>query len=414
LSAPAQTTPTPAAELLLVAQYYWPEQIGSAPFMTDLARWFVQRGERVTVLASRPHYPEFEVREGYRAGERDEEQVEGARVVRVPTYAPRGGRALLRLLSDAQMLAGALLALARGRVTRASRVVSLCPSILAVLAGSLATRARGRHIAVIHDIQSGMVGGLRLLSGKTLTRMLRGIETRVLNRTDLVIVLTESMKKALHRQGVRAPIEVLPIWVDPERLFPTELPRQGRAPLVLYSGNLGRKQGLLQVVEMAEILQRRLPEARVVLRGEGSQRLALERYVREHRLANVEFDALSAPERLNEQLNEADVHVVPQEPDAADYAIPSKIYALMSAGQAFVCTASRGSALGSLQQETGAFRCTPPHDAPALAAAVEALIRDPEARRELGRSGRSWVQAHASRTAVLSRLTQLLDGAGMA
>lgn len=393
-----------------MAQYYWPEQIGSAPFMTDLAQWFAERGVRVTVLASRPHYPEFKVRQGFRSGERDDEEVEGVRIVRLPTYAPRGGRSVLRLISETCMLAGGLAALAVGRVKRARLVVSLCPSILAVLVGVMAKQARGLHIAVIHDIQSGLVGGLRLLWGKSWIQVLRGIETWVLNRTDLVIVLTESMRAVLRQQGVRAPIEVLPIWVDPERLFPTHVPRASRSPLVLYSGNLGRKQGLLQVVRMAEILQERLPEARVVLRGDGSHREALQRHVRERKIANVEFDALSTPEQLNDHLNEADVHVVPQDPNAADYAIPSKIYAIMSAGQAFVCTAASGSALCSLQSETGAFLCVAPHDAQALAQAVEELIRNPELRQELGRRGRRWVERHASRTEVLSRLTALLEG----
>src|SRR3546814_4910081 len=83
-----------------------------------------------------------------------------------------------------------------------------------VLLGIAATRRGGRHVALVHDIQSGLAGGLGMVRNGLLLRVMRFCERLVLNRTDLVVVLTAAMRARMRALGVRVPIEVLPIWVD--------------------------------------------------------------------------------------------------------------------------------------------------------------------------------------------------------
>ena len=40
----------------------------------------------------------------------------------------------------------------------------------------------------------------------------------MLNRTDLVVVLSSEMKDQLRSIGVTAPIEVVPLWVDTDQI----------------------------------------------------------------------------------------------------------------------------------------------------------------------------------------------------
>ena len=63
----------------------------------------------------------------------------------------------------------------RGGLRRSMHVISLCPSILTVL-GSLSLRARGgRHVTIVHDVQSGLGGSLGV--GWLVTAILRRIES---------------------------------------------------------------------------------------------------------------------------------------------------------------------------------------------------------------------------------------------
>jgi colanic acid biosynthesis glycosyl transferase WcaI len=200
---------------------------------------------------------------------------------------------------------------------------------------------------------------------------------------------------------VTAPIRVLPIWIDTDAIFPLE--KVKAQPLtVVYSGNFGKKQSLTQILDLAKILQATRPDIRITLRGEGREAQALMETARTMGLDNIEFRRLLPPKRLNEALAEGDVHLVPQNPQGADYALPSKIFGIMAAGRPFIGTAETGSPLWRLQQETGAFLCVPPNDPDAFAQAVLQLAGDEALRAELGARGRAYVLAHHAKPKVLN------------
>jgi colanic acid biosynthesis glycosyl transferase WcaI len=137
----------------------------------------------------------------------------------------------------------------------------------------------------------------------------------------------------LRGQGVRKPIHVLPIWVDLSKVYPMT-PRIDGAPTLLYSGNfLGRKQGLEQIIDMAELLLKKGSNVKVVIRGAGTSIETLRTTIQERCLRNVELKPLVPPQQLNEALAEGHVHLIPQLPEGADYALPSKTYAIMAAGR---------------------------------------------------------------------------------
>jgi colanic acid biosynthesis glycosyl transferase WcaI len=312
------------------------------------------------------------------------------------------------MLGEAWFLMNGAFALATGRIARHAVVLSLCPSILSVALGAMARLRHGRSVAIVHDIQSGLASGLGMVGGGGLARLMRVCERMVLNRADLVVVLSAEMADELRRIGVTTPIEIVPIWVDTDQIRPVEAPVD--APVtVLYSGNLGKKQGLGQVIAMAEILQARRPEIQIVLRGNGNQADALRAEIAQRGLANVRLAELLPDGRLSEGLAVGDIHLVPLDPDAAAFMVPSKTFNIMAAGRPFVATAAPGSVLWRLRHRSGAFICVPPNDAPAFADAVLQLADDAALRADLGRRGRQFVERHLAKRKVLGDFMTRLD-----
>lgn len=394
-------------DLLVVTQWYRPELIGTAYYSSELAEWLGANGSRVKVLTNRPSYPGKEIFPEYRSGGRDHETLGGVAIHRLPTRIAKDGGAKARILVEIHFLVRGLLALATGRVARSRTVVSFCPSIMAVFLGWIARKRGGRHVAVVHDIQSGLAGGLGMLGSGMLMRLIRWAERFCLNRPDHLVVLSEEMRSALLRLGVRCPITIIPIWVDTVRISPLARP-EGAPPTILYGGNLGRKQGLEQLLDLAELLRDERPDIRILIRGGGSREEALKDSARQRGLPNVHFEPLLPNERFNEGLAEGDVHLVPQDPEAADFAVPSKVYNIMAASRPFVATARANSTLAALAQETGALACVPPNDPTAFANAVVALVDDPARRADMGARGRAYVEATVARDVVLARYVRLL------
>ena len=396
------------SHVLFVTRYYWPELIGSAPFSTDIAEWLTDHGRQTTVVSGLPHYPHTEVFPAYRNGKRRRETVAGVSVERLRAGPPRHPSALSRILNEAEFLLRGLAALASGRVVRHPVVLALCPSILCVAMGIAARQRGGVCVAIVHDIQSGLAEKLGMVGGSRLAHLMRACERVILNRTDLVVVLSSEMRQQLRRIGVTAPIEVIPLWVDTDQIRPTDpVPRP--SVKVLYSGNLGRKQGLGQVVELAAELATRRPDIEIILRGNGSQMADLTTEIARRGLGNIRLAELQPNEALGTALAVGDIHLVPQNPEAAAFAVPSKVFNIMAVGRPFVATALPGSVLWQLQQQSGAFLCVPPDEPWTFAEAVMRLADDNRLRQELGRRGREFVELHYAKPRILSDLMSRLD-----
>lgn len=393
--------------VLFVTQHYTPEVIGSAPYCADLAEGLVRRGRQVTVLTGLPHYPDPAEFESFTAEPPTRQNLAGVSIERLHSWLPKRRSALLRVAGELAFMLTGLLALLRGRVGRHEVVISLCPSIFAVLLGMMATARGGRHVALVHDVQSGLAQSLGIVRFGLLVRLMRLAERFILNRVDLIMVLSTEMAATLRGLGVTRSIEILPIWVDVEAIRPRPVP-DDRPTTILYSGNFGRKQGLDQLIALAAELAQKRPDVRLLLRGSGGERAAVLAEVAGRGLANVEFADLVPRDRLGEALAAGTLHLVPQKPNGADFAVPSKIYNIMAAGRCFVTTALPGSALWNLQAQTQAFVCVPPQDTAALTQAVIGLLDDPVRRRAMAELARAHVEQHHAREKLIAKIDEWL------
>lgn len=397
--------------ILFLGTYYAPEPAGSGPVVTDMAEWLADHGWDVTVSTLRPSYPQNVVFEGFRRGENDKQSVNGVRIFRRYSPPPRGGGLLQRgrfeLVAFGQILGTAW----RKEFRRAECVISICPSILIVAAGWLFAGRKRYHIAVIHDIQSGLARSLKFSKGRGIPYLIESLERFILNRCDHLVVLTDEMATALCAIGVQTPMTVLPPHINESTIYPIDRPKND-VPVLVYSGNLGRKQGLGQILDFAKVLQDRDFVARIVIRGEGNQSVELKSKAVELGLRNVEFEGFVSKEELNVSMGAADIHLVPQLPEGAEFAVPSKIFSIMSSGRPFICTALPDSPLGRLSKSSGAFVTTPPGDAERFADCVVDLLGDREVLNSMGRKGRSYIVENLARDTIMGRFEALLRGRG--
>ena len=394
---------TRQTRVLILTERYWPELSGCGPVMHNIAKILRDAGYSVTVLTTRPHFPERRVWPDYAKGQNDRQTVDGIAIHRIPFFPFRRGGFLDRLATESLMALAFWWRLRQQPFQGFDTVLAMCPSTLTVLVGNTANA--GRRIALVHDIQSGLAAGLKIGPAKLAMGLMRGLERLAFNRTHHCIVLTNAMQRALTGNGVTAPIAVMPPFVDVSHIKPLPLADDHRNTVV-YSGNFGRKQGLEQVLDAARILQDERPEIRFVLRGDGSQKPALEARARELQLRNLTFEPFVPESAFNQALADAAVHLMPQRAEGAAFAIPSKLFMILAAGRPVVCTAGEGSPLFDLASTVDAVACVPCDQPNKLAAKIVELVEAAELGAAEG--GRPTVPTvSASREALVGLVRQV-------
>ncbi|MBL0225847.1 MAG: glycosyltransferase WbuB [Geobacteraceae bacterium] len=381
--------------ILIYGINYAPELTGIGKYSGEMAEWLVTRGHEVRVVCAPPYYPSWRIAEGYSARRYSREMLNGVTVLRCPLWVPSrqsGIRRILHLLSFA--FSSLPVVIASSVSWRPQAVFVLEPAFFCTPAALVAARLAGSRAWLhIQDLEIDAAFSLGLVRSGLLKRMISAAERLIMKRFDRVSTISASMLDNVRQKGV--PIDfshIFPNWVDSATIYPLQSLNPLRAEwgidrdaiVVLYSGNMGEKQGLEVVVDAARILAH---DSRIcfVLSGDGAARKRLE--VSAGGLGHIRFTPLQPAERLNELLNLADIHVLPQRPDVACLVMPSKLLGMLASGRPVVATADAGSELGCVVSRCGIV--TKPGDARGLADALQMLAGSADLRGRLGAAARS-------------------------
>ncbi len=414
--------------ILLYGLNFSPELTGIGKYTGEMAAWLADRGHQVHVVAAPPYYPAWCIRADYRGQAfRTEHPGSGLTVYRTPLYVPAKPSGVKRMLHLFSFMLGSVPRMLREIFWRPEVVWTVEPTFfgapLALLVGRAAGAGTWLHV---QDYEVDAAFDLGLLPAKGAVHAVALALERYFTRAfDRVSSISPMMVARAQQKGVSPEQAVLfPNWVDvaaiqPEgdgeqNAFRQELGLAGKT-ILLYSGNMGNKQGLESLAPLAASFASD-PSVHFVFCGDGAFRPQLETLVAG--LRNVTLLALQPMERLNALLNAADVHLLLQRAGAADLVMPSKLTGMLSSGRPVLATADRGTMLAEVisgMGEEGALGLTvSPGDADALHAAAKRLIESPELRRVQGQNARQYAVRWLSKEEVLTRFEQQLQQMGHA
>ncbi len=400
-------------KILILGLNFSPELIGVGKYTGELALWLGKQGHDVRVITAPPYYPAWKVGKDYHAYRYQRENRDQIKTLRCPLWVPdrpRTSTRILHLLSFAAT--SALPALWQGLIWRPDIVWTVEPTAFTAPTAWLAARLGGSTACLhIQDLEIEAALGLRMLEKSWLIGASTWLYGWLLKRFDHVSTISEQMREQLPSYGIDPKrCSMFPNWVDTEALRPLEEPSPFREELglspdkivALYSGNMGSKQGVDNLAEVARHLAD-LPNLHFVFAGDGSLRGDVEAMTAD--LPNVTMIPLQPNERFNDLLNLADIHLLPQRQSTVSFALPSKFGGMMASGRPAVVQAEDGE-LATVAGKCGIVVL--PGDAKAMAEAVRRLVLDPALRRNLGKMARRYAELHLARDAILSRHEQQL------
>ena len=405
-------------KILLYGINYAPETVGIGKYSAEICEWLVTRGYQVYCISAIPYFPQWKVDRRYRNCYQ-KEFINNVWITRCPLWVPSRPSGVERLLHLASFAITSLFPLLSQWRLRPDVVFTVAPSFFcapgAVLLGHLCGRSTITWLH-IQDFELDAAFELGMLKGRWLRRLAEDWERCTLRGFERVSSISHAMVQRLEFKGV-APsrIELLPNWVDLEIISPQqdsfclqnsyrqELGIRPDQVVLMYSGSMNKKQGLELLVKAIAHLSD-LPQVVWILAGEGPTKADLVRAT--EGFSQVIHLPLQPAERMNDWLNAADIHLLPQKAGAADLVLPSKLLGMLASGRPVVATSTPGSELAELASEAGV--CSAPGDADAFADALRQLITDPEQRLMAGKRARKLAEERFGKDAVLKRFEQQL------
>ena len=400
--------------ILIYSANFAPEPTGVGKYSGEMAEWLVDEGHEVRVIAAPPYYPAWKIARGYRWPPFRRETLCGADVRRAPLWVPKSPGGIKRTLHLLSFALTSFPLMLMQLTWRPEMVITVAPAFMCAPAGLLAATLTGAKSWLhLQDFEIDVAFRMGLLKGKLLQRVALRMESWLLRRFDTVSTISSRMMERLLMKGVAAErICYFPNWVDVSRAgswrsrqsYRAELGIPEGATVALFSGTLGGKQGLMIIPAAASLLQARADIVFVVC-GDGVMKPRIEAAV--SGLANFHLIPLQPKERLQELLAMADLHLMPQSPDAADLVLPSKLSGMLASGRPVIAACRSGTEIAEIVAHCGMV--VAPDDAAGLAGAVVDLADDPARRRELGHRARDIAETRFERDSTLRRVFGPLD-----
>lgn len=368
----------------------------------EFGRRLATHGDRLTVVASQVSYLTGQRINARSSQPLGRQYVDGVEILRA--YAPSithrgfGWRVVGFVVFALTSLVAGL------RAGPADIVMGTSPPLFQALSSWCLARLRRRpYLLEVRDLWPEFAIEMGVLRNPVLRLIARRIEAFLYHHADHLLVNSPAYVDYLRGKGVCPErISCIPNGVDPSMFLPEPGGAEVRSRfglenkiVVTYAGAFGMANDLGTLITAARRLRE---DSRIhfLLVGDGKSRASLETACHQYGLTNVTFAGPVPKMSLPAVLAASDICVatlmnIPH----FTTTYPNKVFDYMAAGRPIVLAID--GVIRDVIERAGAGVFAQPGDAEDVARAILRLAGDPELRRRLGASGRSYVVVHFNR-----------------
>lgn len=408
---------------------YWPEPTGIAPFNAGMCEWLAERGHDVEMVSTFAYYPAWKKEPADRGRLFRTDRRNGVTIRRCWHYVPKKVTSLKRIVHEATFLTTSFLRLLTLR--RADVLMCVSPPLpLGVPAWILSRLWRRPYVFHVQDLQPDAAVGLGMLKPGAFTRVLYALERLAYRKAARVSGISDGMLAAYRSKGLpETKIVFFPNWIsDRDRSLPEPAARRAvhdsftqrhgltdGARLLVYSGNIGMKQGLGVLLDAAAPAgsstepPRAEAHSQWVVAGDGAGKTALVDEAARRGIDTIRFLPLQPDDLFNEMMIATDVCVITQQKGTGQFFFPSKLLTALTYSKPILAVADVDSELSRAVIDGDFGVVAPPNDPAAVTRAAAAMANASDDQlAQWGENGRKWV-SRFRRTAVLEKFESLLQ-----
>jgi len=343
--------------LLVLTHLFHPDSCGGAGIFTDMCHELAGRNIDVTVRCAYPYYPEWKDKSG-RNGLRIERYCDhGVIVERYGLFIPWDSRSIWqRCLYEGSYFLSICRSLVDG--ARFDVVMVFCP-----LAGSVAFA--GLHkmlhrcplLLCIQDLPADAAKAGGIIRHGWLQKFARGVQRALFNQADVWSSISPVMIERLKElRDHDQPILFMPNWLHQSiaeeiHRLPSKVGQLASQPVrLLYAGNIGTKQGLL---DFCKVLQASSAPFYFRIHGDCGMADQVRDWVASRGDRRFSFGPLLEESGFVRALHETDLFVVTEKSGSGASFFPSKMVPAMASGTPTLAVSDPDSPLGHEMRSQG-------------------------------------------------------------
>lgn len=396
--------------ILIVSQYFWPENFR----LNELATELVSRGHEVTVLTGTPNYPGGDVFPEFKKDPARFSQYEGVSIVRLP-FVPRGQSKIQLILNYMSfVLLGLTLGAwrLRGKKFDAIFAYLISPITAALPALFLGKLKRAPVFIWVLDLWPETLSAVGVVRSPWLLGLVGRLVAFIYQHVDRVLIQSKGFASNVSRYGCEAArVRYFPGWA--EQVFEGPASNGEVAPElkpykdgfnILFAGNIGDAQDFPAILDAADILRHR-DDVRWIVVGDGRASPKVVAEIEKRSLHDKVVMLGRFPvERMPAFFAGADALLVTLRKDPIfSLTIPAKVQSYLGAGKPILGMLD-GEGANVIEEAEAGF-VGPAGNAAALAQNVERLVEaGPAARIEMGAKGRAYCQREFERAKLIGQL----------
>ena len=321
--------------VLVISQYFWPENFR----INDLTDDLVRRGHQVTVLTGVPNYPSGSMFSKYENEPKAYCSYNGVEIVRVPIVVrgQSGGQLALNYLSF--VISGIIIGLFKLRKQRFDSIFVFEPSPITVGLPAILLRRLKKSPLIfwVLDLWPNTLRAIGVVRSELILKTIGLLVSFIYKRCDLILGQSKSFLPEIQSYSGDKRVEYFPSWA--ESLFqPPE--SSGKSIVshtyfnVMFAGNVGEAQDFPSILNAVELLRE---DSRIhwTIVGDGRMFNWLEHEVNQRGLnESISLVGRHPVEKMPEFFQQADVLLVSLKNEPVfSMTIPGKLQAYLMAGK---------------------------------------------------------------------------------
>ncbi|MDE1190776.1 MAG: WcaI family glycosyltransferase [Arachidicoccus sp.] len=405
--------------ILIYGINYAPELTGIGKYTGEMAEWLAKKGHEVHVITAMPYYPEWKVHEKYKGKKWFTEVLNDVHVHRCPMYVPAEVNSKKRIIHEFSFVLSTSVYWMKFLFGKKFDIVFCIapPFHLGYNPVFYKFFRRSRLIYHIQDLQVDAAKDLGMINNRAFLNLMFGMEKWLMKKSTKVSSISNGMIKKIKAKGIPdSKIIFFPNWVDDAVVYPLskedslrrELNIDMETKVILYSGNLGEKQGLEIIIEAAkEYLNNK--DILFLICGSGGGKEKLMQLANDAGLQNIRFLPLQPYEKLSALLAVADIHLVLQKKSAADLVMPSKLTGILAAGGYALVAAEKGTSLYEVIDTYQAGAIIEPESVYSLKEGIAQAVGNPQNFLQVKKNAREYAEKFLAKEHILHNFGQELE-----